>query len=326
MKKLILVSILFINGFSNNLEKLYKEAQFFEKNQDYKKAMERYKQISNIKLQKQTNTKKENAYALYREKIYKNSKLEDKETNKTIKQIITKNFDLHPYKKNYLLPITYDLRKRDDRKQFETSYQLSFEKPIFYNLFGLNEVISGAYTQKSFWQTFEDSAPFRETNYEPELFIEIPYNKSNYLKGLKLAFNHQSNGREEPFSRSWNRLYLSGYFKFSKLFIIPKIWYRIPEKSKDNDNPDLQKYVGYGNLKIIYPYKKHLFEFTLRDNLRFNSQNKGSLALDWTFPLPEFFGQKNSFGMIQLFSGYGNNLIDYNKETHKIGFGIAFSR
>ena len=29
---------------------------------------------------------------------------------------------------------------------------------------------------------------------------------------------------------------------------------------------------------------------------------------------------------IQYFYGYGNSLIDYDQEIHKIGLGIAFSR
>lgn len=76
-------------------------------------------------------------------------------------------------KKNYLLPATYNINKIEDRNQFETAFQISIEKPMTYDLLGFNETISAAYTQKSFWQTAEDSAPFRESNYEPEVFYSI---------------------------------------------------------------------------------------------------------------------------------------------------------
>lgn len=342
MKKLLLPLICSLS-FALDIDELYKQAQELEKQGQYKKAMNIYKQIAsenvtpeetkNIKKEKKTllstleKKQKENAFKKQRENIYERdiNKTEDEETNNTIKQIITANFDLHPYKKNYLLPVTYDLNKDSDRRQLETTYQLSFVKPIFYNLFGLNEVISGAYTQKSFWQTFEDSAPFRETNYEPEIFMHIPYERSKHFKGYKIALNHQSNGRGKPHSRSWNKVYAEAFFQTSNLFIVPKVWYRIPDKG-DDDNPDLEKYMGYGNLKLIYPYKKHLFELTLRNNLRLNSQNKGAAEFNWTFPMPEFIGSSSSFGMLQVFSGYGNNLIDYDRETHRIGIGIAFAR
>lgn len=64
----------------------------------------------------------------------------------------------------------------------------------------------------------------------------------------------------------------------------------------------------------------------LRNNLEFNEGNKGSAELNWTFPLPDFLYAANTYGIFQLFSGYGNNLIDYDREVHKVGLGIAFSR
>lgn len=333
MKKLVFILFIVSLCFSQDEVNLFNQALKYEKEGNINKAMEIYKELAqeNLSLKNQKDNfvenKKKTQYKKYRENIYRNDikKIKDKQTRKTVRQIITANFDLHPYKKNYLLPVSYDLNDSKDRNQFETIFQLSFEKPISYNLFGLGEIISGAYTQKSFWQTFEDSSPFRETNYEPELFMQVPYAKSKHFKAYKIGFNHQSNGRNENYSRSWNRVYAEAYFQSSNILIVPKVWYRIPDKGKD-DNPDISKYLGYGDLKLIYPYKKHLFEFILRDNLRFNSQNKGSVELNWTFPMPKFINSVDSFGMIHIFSGYGNNLIDYNRETHKIGFGIAFSR
>lgn len=108
--------------------------------------------------------------------------------------------------------------------------------------------------------------------------------------------------------------------------MIPKIWYRIPEPKGEDDNPNIENYYGYGDLTLFYTYKKHTFELMVRNNLKFDEGNKGAAELNWTFPLPEFLSTKNSYGLLQLYSGYGNNLIDYDREIHKIGFGIAFSR
>lgn len=251
-------------------------------------------------------------------------KSKDAETQKSLEQIILSDFTLYPYKKNYLLPITYDLKEKNDRKQVETSFQFSIEKPFLYDIFGLNEVISFAYTQKSFWQTMKDSSPFRETNYEPELFVLFPYKYSDTVRGIKLGINHQSNGRDGDYSRSWNRVYLESYLQFEKFFLVPRFWYRIPEK--DDDNPDILKYYGYGDLNFIYLYKKYLVELKLRNNLRLNSQNKGSIELDFTFALSDLLPKATSFGFVKIFSGYGESLIDYDKEINRISFGIALSR
>ncbi len=79
-------------------------------------------------------------------------------------------------------------------------------------------------------------------------------------------------------------------------------------------------------IKFIYANKKQLLELTLRDNLKFNDNNKGSVEFDWTFPLPKLFYSTNTYGLFQLFSGYGNSLIDYDREVNKVGLGVTLSR
>ena len=322
---------------AQNLDELYKEAQNLENQGNYKEAMLLYKKAADLNISKEdkyildlskndehkvesfTNMKK----AFYQKQI---DKVNDKETDENLKQMITGDFSLYPYKKNYLLPATYDFNQSEDRSSFETDFQISIEKPLAYNIFGLNESISAAYTQRSFWQTAEHSSPFRETNYEPEVFIQFPYKSTSTLKGYKVALNHVSNGKNDELSRSWNRVYFESYFQLANLFIIPKVWYRIPENSNDDDNPDIEDYYGNGDLTFLYAYKKHTFELALRNNLEFNDANKGSAELNWTFPLPEFLYTQNTYGLFQIFSGYGNSLIDYDREVHKVGLGIAFSR
>ncbi len=328
MKKYLLL-LLSTLCFAENINILYLDAQKLEQEGNYKEAMLLYKKAANLNIPKEdTNSSRtEESFTTLKKAYYENQidKVEDKETNENIKQSITKSFELYPYKMNYILPATYDFNKSDDRQQFETLYQISIEKPISYNYFGLNEFISASYTQKSFWQTGKKSFPFRETNYEPELFVLFPYNDNSMLKSYKFAFNHSSNGRDKELSRSWNRLYLEGTFQLSELFIVPKVWYRIPEKEED-DNSDIQDYYGYGDLAFIYPYEKHQFELILRDNLQFNDKNKGSAEFNWTFPLPRLLYSTNTYGLFQLFSGYGNSLIDYDRETNRIGLGIALSK
>lgn len=335
LKPIILFIFALTCLYANKSTELYKQAQEYEKKGDFKNAMILYKQafeLSNSSDDYLVDKSKNNEYKVQtftklKTDFYEDliNKTEDKETNKAVKQILTKSFGLYPYKMNYLLPVTFDDNRKDDRDRFETKFQFSIEKPISYNFLGLDESISFAYTQKSFWQTNVDSAPFRETNYEPEIFVQFPYKNSETLKGYKIALNHQSNGRNNENSRSWNRIYLESYLQLSKLFVIPRVWYRIPEKT-DDDNPDINNYYGYGDLKLIYPYKEHVFEVMVRNNMKFNSENKGAMQLDWTFPLPNFISSSNSYGFIQMFSGYGDSLIDYDKKINKVGFGIALSR
>lgn len=339
MKKILLLFIYSL-CFSEDINKLYSEAQDLENQGNYKEAMLLYKKAADLNIPKnnqedgylidlaKNNEYKVDSFTNMKKAFYQNQidKVNDKETDENLKQIITSDFGLYPYKKNYILPITYQLNTPKNQNNFETNFQISLEKPISYNFFGLNESISAAYTQKSFWQTGKHSSPFRETNYEPEVFVQFPYKSTSTLKGYKVALNHVSNGKNDELSRSWYRVYLEGYFQLSNLFIIPKVWYRLPENNEDDDNPDIEDYYGNGDLTFLYAYKKHTFELTLRNNLKFDDDNKGSAELNWTFPLPNFLYATDTYGIFQVFSGYGNNLIDYDREIHKVGFGIAFSR
>lgn len=333
MKKLLSILISTICLASN--ENILIEAQKLEDEGNFKEAMILYKKAAIInnnkeekyidelnKTQKTQENKTDFKKAFFERNI---DSVDDEETEKSVEQLITKDFGIYPYKKNYILPATYTFENIKDRHNFETSFQISIEKPLMENFFGFDETISLAYTQKSFWQTTKHSAPFRETNYEPEVFALLPIS-DEYLKALKVSFIHSSNGKKDDLSRSLNRVYFESYFQFANLFITPRVWYRIPENSQDDDNSDFNKYYGYGDLNFMYAYKQHTFELLLRNNLRFDKTNKGAFEFNWTFPLPDFIASKNSYGLFQVFHGYGQSLIDYDKELTNIGIGVAFSR
>ena len=89
---------------------------------------------------------------------------------------------------------------------------------------------------------------------------------------------------------------------------------------------DFYKYYGYGDISFLYAYGKQTFELLLRDNLRLNKSNKGAAEFNYTFPLPDFISSKNSYGIFQVFHGYGQSLIDYDREITNIGIGLTFSR
>ncbi|MCF6173768.1 MAG: phospholipase A [Campylobacteraceae bacterium] len=336
MKKILALAIIACFSFSlfaQNASTLYKKAQKLENEGNFKQAMLLYKEAASLSIKpkqlEQVLKKDKNNIIKYGNNDIKSYK--NKSTNKSLEQIIFQTFDVEPYNMNYLLPFTYDATIHEGRKKTETKFQVSFKKSLAENLFGMQNKLFLGYSQTSWWQTSAKSSPFRETNYEPELFMLFPYvKKQSVLKAYKIGILHQSNGQGGSLSRSWNRIYAEGIFQKNGFFIIPRIWYRIPEHKKTNisdtsgdDNPDIYKYLGYGNLKILYPYKKYLFSILLRDNFRFKGDNKGAVQFDWTFPLPWV---SDLFGYLQIFSGYGESLIDYNKRNDKIGLGFAITR
>ncbi|MCR8922480.1 phospholipase A [Dasania sp. GY-MA-18] len=240
-------------------------------------------------------------------------------------------FMLTAYKPNYLLFATYNENPNSEPWQQaypdahldhgEAKFQLSFKARMAKGVLGGE--LWGAYTQQSWWQVFnsDESAPFRETNYEPEVMLRWEVN--NHILGFKnrvlsLSFNHESNGRGEVLSRSWNRIIATTTLEKENLVIVGRAWYRIHESERDDDNPNIERYMGYGDLNLLYKMQRHTFGLTFTNNLR--SDNKSGLQLDWTFPLTERFK-----GYIQYYNGYGESLIDYDKNINRIGFGVLLN-
>jgi phospholipase A1 len=270
-------------------------------------------------------------------------------------------FVLWPYRPCFILPLAYNSSPNDNTQldvdpkarslYNEVKFQLSFKFKIWRdivrsetikNIIENNTGIRGidiwvAYTQQSFWQLYNSafSAPFRDTNYEPELLLnfdiqrEIPYLMGTKLQFINVGFNHQSNGRAEPLSRSWNRIVANvglekifGLGKNDNFSLLLKTWYRLPEDAANDDNPDLTDYTGYGELWGTLFWKNQRFAVMLRNNLR--SENKGAVQLDWSIPLSsinESLAKKISL-YVQYFNGYGESLLDYNTSINRISAGL----
>jgi phospholipase A1 len=237
------------------------------------------------------------------------------------------------HRSNYMLPFAYNETPNEgpvqeatgqDVKNTEIKLQISMKIKLWQDILGKKMDLWFGYTQRSWWQlyNFADSSPFRETNYEPEVLLN--FRTDFRLLGMKartiqVGVNHQSNGRSEPLSRSWNRVVGNMGLEKDNFVLLLKAWYRVPEKSEDDDNPDLDDYMGPGEIWGYYMWNEHRLGVMLRNNLKFDD-NRGALQLEWAFPL----GGKIS-GYIQYFRGYGESLLDYNHGAHRIGIGFILN-
>lgn len=214
--------------------------------------------------------------------------------------------------------------------RIESKFQLSFKMLLLDNIFGNTGDFWFGYTQTSHWQVYNQriSSPFRETNYEPEFMLAFP---SDYklpgtdwtLKTTGLALNHQSNGRSLPLSRSWNRVIAFAELERENWKVAFRPWWRVPEKTEDDDNPGIQDHLGRGELIVSHRMGNHILSVTGRHSLRSGQLSRGSVQVDWTFPLARDPRFKPVKGYLQFFSGYGESLIDYNHYQNTIGLGIS---
>jgi phospholipase A1 len=251
--------------------------------------------------------------------------------------ILDNPFAITAHRPNYWLLAAYNSNTNEEpfEREFErdvnvdhveSKFQISLKFPLARGLFDGRVNVMGAYTNRSFWQLYNsDSAPFRETNHEPELWVSL-LNDSKIFGWRNAAnnfgFNHQSNGRGGDFlSRSWNRIFAKFIFEKDDQILWVKPWLRIPEDDDDDDNPDIEDYLGYGEVGWSWAVKGHTVSAMLRNHLA-SGFSRGATTLSWSFPIPHY----NHFrGYVQVFSGYGESLIDYDKYNNSIGIGFSLT-
>ncbi|CCJ90903.1 Phospholipase A1 precursor [Cronobacter turicensis 564] len=237
-------------------------------------------------------------------------------------------FTLYPYESNYLLyTVTDDLNKEaiksydwtDNARKDEVKFQLSLAFPFWRGIMGPNSVLGASYTQKSWWQLSNSgqSSPFRETNYEPQLFLGFAtdYDLAGWtLRDVEFGYNHQSNGRSDPTSRSWNRLYTRLMAQNGDWLVEVKPWYVIGDT---DDNPNITKYMGYYQLKVGYQWGEAIW--SVKGQYNWNT-GYGGAELGLSYPIT-----KHVRLYTQLYSGYGESLIDYNFNQTRFGFGVMLN-
>jgi phospholipase A1 len=199
-------------------------------------------------------------------------------------------------------------------------YQISFKQMITRSVLPWDTYLFLTYSQKAFWDIYRDSYPFTEINFNPTIGVgKAFFNKNDRLRGIgTFNFEHESNGRDSIFSRSWNRLSL----KYStaigpKTILSIKGWVPFGYSS----NPDLLDYVGLGELTVSHDFipNKLSFEMKLRKGLKWDM--KGMLRTRLYYkPFKHKFSQ---YIMLEWFAGNAENLIDYEQFTSMVRIGYV---
>lgn len=245
-------------------------------------------------------------------------------------------FSLRAYRPVYVLPWvgtsdvnhtpsspTRPIAESQGLSTSELEFQVSWKTKAWQGVFGDHGDLWLAYTQSSRWQVFnaESSRPFRETNYEPEVLLVFPtnYNLGGWTgRMLAVGINHESNGRDEPRSRSWNRVTATVAFDRPGWTLSVRPWWRVAEDLEDDDNPDIEDYMGRADIRVIRRVRHHELSVMARHTLRDGDRSRGAVQLDWAFPI-----RGNLRGHVELFHGYGESLIDYNFSTTRLGLGFS---
>lgn len=200
-------------------------------------------------------------------------------------------------------------------------YQLSTAFPLWRGIAGDSSVLGASYTQRSRWQLSNrgESSPFRETNYEPQLFVgwATDYRFAGWtLRDVEIGVNHQSNGRSDPTSRSWNR----GY---ARLMAQNGNWQVIQAPVPFLGELEQRRQPGHHQIHGILPAEGRLRPgdsvFSVDSHYNWNS-GYGGAELGWSYPIT-----RNVRFYTRVFSGYGESLIDYNFRQTRVGVGVMLN-
>ncbi len=197
-------------------------------------------------------------------------------------------------------------------------FQISLKYGLAAQLFHDNDGIYLSYSQVSNWQAYDESAYFRDSQYQPELFyVQVrPQQQGWHWQQFQTGFMHQSNGKGGTDERSWNRLYIEGQWGNKQWAVNVRPWARI-RFSGTNYNPNITDYMGYGDVKLRWQGHKQRLALTLRNQIE-SGFSKGYQALSYEFPL---YGTLHGYLLLQ--SGYGLTVSTYNAYDNAIGIGIV---
>ncbi|HXD05792.1 MAG TPA: phospholipase A [Burkholderiaceae bacterium] len=211
----------------------------------------------------------------------------------------------------------------------EAKFQISLRTKVAQGLLLPDADLWVGYTQQSLWQLYnhQNSSPFRDTNYEPEVNYVVPVPRGLQVLPLgwrwrfgEFGFAHQSNGQSGALSRSWNRLFMGGGLENDDISFLVRYNHRVHESSGTDDNPDLVDYRGATDLVLAWTPGRATASVTRRANL--GDFSRGSWQLDWTYPVHADSPRALRW-YVQLFTGYGETLLDYNFKQTSLSAGLT---
>lgn len=221
------------------------------------------------------------------------------------------------YKDNYFIT-GVPLNQEITNNTADALFQISIRHRMTKTILPFKTFAYITYTQKSFWNIYAESSPFRDTNYNPGIGIAKAIILNEQLMGVVfIQIKHESNGREKEDSRSWNYLSLAAkYYINSQLNISGEFW--VPYVDSQN-NSDLLNYKGLGkiNLDCVDSTQKWWFEFQLNPRKGFGNINT---MVNVGFKISK---SANQYLFIRFQDGYGDSLLDYNKYSMNVRIGMC---
>ncbi|MBS5797105.1 MAG: phospholipase A [Dysgonomonas mossii] len=234
-----------------------------------------------------------------------------------VRSVLDKQAPFAVYKDNYMVT-GIPLNKSVTRKTADAFFQFSIRHRVTRSVLPFNSFLYITYSQKSFWDIYDESSPFSDTNYNPGIGIGRYVIKDNKLKGaMMISLEHESNGKAGEDSRSWNYINLSAKY-FYNMRLSAKAQIYLPYVDGVN-NKDLLRYKGYGIFSVNYIDKENLWWFSLNIIPRDKVINP-NLHTSLSFRVSK---NSNQYLTLDYYAGYGEGLLNYKKYTNQVRIGFT---
>lgn len=185
-----------------------------------------------------------------------------------------------------------------------------------------------AFTSTIKWDIYEDSNPYRDINFKPELFYRFTP-EPEFLVSLDAGYWHESNGQGGEESRSWDQLFA----RVNTLFEIKNItlvWETnlYGELNTGDFNEDIGDYLGCWDtafyfLNILPTDRINIdLEFYIWSGDNGVPFDRGQFRTGLIFKMENAVFQPSLY--IQYFNGYGEVMADYDERSETWRVGIAF--
>lgn len=224
------------------------------------------------------------------------------------------------YKDNYIITGVNFSDGKITKYNSDAKFQISLRHRLYRKLLPYQLYLFLTYTQKSFWDIYRKSAPFAENNYNPTLGFGRNFIHQGKIRGIGMVqLEHESNGRDSIWSRSWNRFTFTGIYILDRNYTFQaKAWIALMVA---RENKHITRYCGIGHLGGTYTSNNQRFSCSALMIKR----GGWNFSANWDLQLAyRLFREDNQYLFLQYYNGYGENMIDFNKFQRylRIGFVI----
>ena len=238
------------------------------------------------------------------------------------------NTFFQPYKNNYI--VFGSMENDDGTAPFSgQSLDIKFELGMKFMLFPQIEElkflapVKFGYSQRSWWDISESSAPFKEHNYNPEIFWDFTEALARPSSRTRLhifdyaGVEHQSNGLDSKDSRSWDRVYAQRELRFSEVWAWTFKYWHILNAGDFNDN--IQDYLGQAEITTHIDLNNWA-NINIKTTKGHETETI-NYQVDLILPMSRWV---NSRFVLSYYNGYGEALISYNRKTTSLRAGFYF--